>query len=163
MLAVGGLNLLYVALVALLLWPMGRAVLAFSLAKGYGVFWAVLWISVMLLSTAENILRIDPETHYRSYVSVNLLVSAFLVAGWSAFAALTVHSSVDDAPVWAASVLYVIGFLSSYISFAVSTAFYSGSVYKVVNLPLALVSYLGFAVWPSLARAVYGWLFALFE
>ncbi len=146
MLIAPGLNLLFVALTALGLWPMGRAALAFSLGKGYAVFWIVVWASVMLLSAAERVLRLDPDTHYRSSISVNLFVSAFLVAGWSAFAALAVRGSATDAPVWVAAMLYVIGFLSSYLAFVVATAFYSGGVYKVVDLPLALVGYLGFAV-----------------
>ncbi len=161
-LIVPGLNLLFLTLIALVLWPMDRAALAYSMAKGYALLWAALWISVMLLSLVERVLRRDPETHYRSYISVNLLVSAFLVAGWSAFAAFTVGSSAAATPIWAAAVLYVIGFLSSYLAFVVATEFYSGSVYKVVNLPLALVSYLVFVAWPAAGRAVSGWFFSLF-
>ncbi len=47
--------------------------------------------------------------------------------------------------------------------FAVTTAFYCGSIYKVVDLPLALIAYLVFAAWPAAARALYGWLFTLLE
>ncbi len=93
---------------------------------------------------------------------MNLLVSAFLVAGWSAFSAHTVGSSAAAASVWAAAVLYVIGFLSSYLAFVIASEFYSGSVYKVVNLPLSLASYVVFAVWPAAGRAMYGWFFSLF-
>ena len=58
------------------------------------------------------------------------------------------HSATDSA-YWIAAVLNVIGFLSIYVAFAVVTSFYSGGVYKVVTLPLALISYLVFAAWPA--------------
>ena len=61
----------------------------------------------------------------------------------------------------AAVVLYGIGLLSSYLAFAVATSFYQGSIYKVVALPLALIAYLAFCLWPAAARAIYGWFFAL--
>ena len=41
-------------------------------------------------------------------------------------------------------------------------AFYQGTLYKFVNGPLALISYIVFAVWPALGRAIYGWFFAFF-
>jgi hypothetical protein len=40
-------------------------------------------------------------------------------------------------------------------------AFYQGMLYKFVNGPLALISYV-FAVWPPLARAIYSWFFGFF-
>jgi hypothetical protein len=41
-------------------------------------------------------------------------------------------------------------------------AFYQGTLYKMVNGPLALISYILFAEWPALARAIYGWFFSVF-
>ncbi len=161
-LTVLGLSVLFVAVAALVLWPMGRAALALSLGKGYAVFWAAVWVSVLLLGGVERALRLDPDTHYRSYVAVNLMASAFLVAGWAAFAALGARDFAAGASAWTATVLYTTGFLSSYLAFVVATAFYRGGVYKVVDLPLALAGYLVFAAWPAAGRAAYGWLFSLF-
>lgn len=39
------LNVVFVALIALLLWPLGRVNMAFRLAKGYWMFWTVLIVT----------------------------------------------------------------------------------------------------------------------
>jgi hypothetical protein len=36
------LNVLFLALIALLLWPLGRTLLALRLARGYGLLWIVI-------------------------------------------------------------------------------------------------------------------------
>ena len=156
------LNLLFLALVALLLWPLGQARLTFSLAQGYGVFWLVILISIALMSLIERLFRLSLDTHYNTYVALNLTVSALLVMGCSAFVALTLRSFAAGAPLWLAAILYGIGFLSSYVNFMVATSFYKEGIYKVVNLPLAPVSYLVFALWPAAGWVLYGWFFVLF-
>jgi hypothetical protein len=156
------LNALFLALTALLLWPLGRAALALRLAKGYWVFWIVIQLSAVLLILFRRVFRIDLDTHFDAYVISALAVCSFLQAGWSAFAALTVRSFAADASAWVASGLYFAGFLSSYVAFAALSAFYEGSLYRLINLPLALVSFILFAAWPAAARALYGWFFGLF-
>ena len=102
------------------------------------------------------------DTHYKVYVGLNLVVSAVLVVGWSAFGALAVGRAAAGSTVWLAGVLYLVGGLASYVAFIVETAFYKGGLYKVVTLPLALVSYLFFSVWPTVGWILYGWFFEFF-
>lgn len=59
-------------------------------------------------------------------------------------------------------IVYVVGGLASYMAFVVVTAFYKGSLYKIVTLPLVMVSYVFFAVWPGPDEILYGWFFAFF-
>ncbi len=157
-----GLNLIFLALIALLLWPLGQSVLAVRLTKGYGILWVVAVLTAVLLYRVQRFFRVDADTHADAFVLSNLAHSVFLLAGWSAFAALTVHSFVAGAPVWVAALLWFVGLLASYVACTILSPFYQGIVYKMVNAPLALISFLVFAVWPASGRASYGWFFNLF-
>jgi hypothetical protein len=101
-------------------------------------------------------------THADAYVISNLCVSGFLVMSWSAFAALAVHNFVVGVPVWVQVVLYLVGCLSSFIALMVVGAFYHGHIYKLASLPVSFVSFLVFAIWPTIGHMVYGWFFDLF-
>jgi hypothetical protein len=155
------LNVVFVALAALLLWPLGRAGMALHLAKGYWVFWIVLILSATALRAAQRLLRMDIDSRFDAYVLSALAVSAFLQAGWSAFAALAVEHFAADASTGVAAVLYLIGIVSSWIAYAAVSALYMGSLYRLINLGVALVSFVVFSFWPRAAVAIYGWFFEL--
>jgi hypothetical protein len=157
------LNLLFLTLIALLLWPLDRMMLVVRLAKGYGIFWGITLITALMVERIQRVFRIDADTHFDAYVISNLSHSVFLLAGWSAFAALTVRHFDVATPVWITVILYLVGFLSSYVAFMILSSFYSGHLYKMINLPLALVSFLVFAAWPTSGRVIYGWFFDLFS
>ncbi|HEV7858055.1 MAG TPA: hypothetical protein VGO91_05455 [Pyrinomonadaceae bacterium] len=161
-LVAGILNILFLALIALLLWPLGRLMLAFRLAKGYGILWIVVCVIALLVNRIQRFFRADIYTHADAYVVSNLVVSCFLQAGWAAFAALAVHSFVAAAPVWMVVVLYLAGVISCLITYFAVSAFYQGHIYKLVSLPLALVGFIVFSAWPASGRAAYGWFFDLF-
>ena len=156
------LNTVFLVLIALVLWPIGKAAMAFNLAKGYLVFWLVTHVITALVGIIQRILRVDIYSHFDAFLISAAVVSAFLQAGWSAFAALTIQSFVVGAPIWTSIVLYVIGLLSSYVAFAIICAYYGGSFYRMVNLPLSVVSYIIFSVWPGIGRVIYGWFFDWF-
>jgi hypothetical protein len=156
------LSLFFLALVALLLWPLGKAMMAFRLAKGYGYLWAILYIASSLVSRIQEYFRVNQYDHADAYVNSNLAVSCLLQIGWSAFAALTVHGFVAGAPIWMIVILYFVGVLSCLIAYCVVSSFYQGHIYKMISLPLALVCFIVFSVWPASVRLMYGWLFELF-
>ncbi|MCA1634601.1 MAG: hypothetical protein LC802_13140 [Acidobacteria bacterium] len=156
------LNLIFLTLAWLMLWPLGRTALLIRLAWGYAVLWLVILITYALINRIQRFFRVDADSHFDAYVLSNLSHSIFLLAGWSAFAALAVRDSVGVAPAWVAVILYVVGFLSSYVAFIVLSSFYIGSIYKLLNLTVALVSFVVFAVWPAAGRVLYGWFFGLF-
>lgn len=156
------MNAVFLGVVALVLWPLGQAALAVRLAKGFWVFWVVVGESAVLLVLVRRIFRIDMDTHFDAYVISALVVSAFVQAGWSAFAALTMREAASGVSLWVAPVLYALGLLSCWIAFQIVSAFYGGSIYRTVNLVLAAAAFVLFAAWPSAARAVYGWFFNLF-
>ena len=62
------LNISFLALTALLLWPMGEALMAWRLAKGSWVFWVVLLWSSIIVLLLQRMLRVDMYSHYDAYV-----------------------------------------------------------------------------------------------
>ena len=156
------LNVVFLALIALLLWPLGKPVLAFRLAKGYGILWIVSFMTSVLVNRLHRLFRVDMYAHGDAFVLSNLAVSCLLQAGWSAFAALAVQSFVVGTPVWIVATLYLVGVLSCLIAFFAVSSFYQGHIYKMVGLPLALVGFIVFSVWPASGGVMYGWFFDLF-
>ena len=146
------LNILFLALAALLLWPLDRLRLALVLTQGYGFLWVVTPIAAVVVGRIQHWFRVNLYDHANAYVVSNLAVSCLLQVGWAAFAALAVRSFVVGIPTWSAVLLYLAGALSCLIAFFVVSAFYQGHLYKLVSLPLALVGFLIFCVWPALDR-----------
>lgn len=157
-----GLNAIFLALSALVLWPLGKLALAFRLAKGYAILWLVVFVTFLLISRLHRLFRVDIYTHADAFVLSNLAVSCFLQAGWSAFAALTIQSFLVSTPVWIVVTLYVVGVLSCLVAYFAVSSFYQGHIYKFVSLPLALIAFIVFGVWPASGRVTYGWFFDLF-
>ena len=156
------LNAVFLALTALLLWPLGRATMAFHLAKAYWIFWTAVIVTACVLVLAQRIFRMDLYSHYDAYVISGLAVSGFVQVGWSAFAAPIVHNFVVGTPIWMVVILYAVGVLSCYVACVIVAAFYMGALYKFVNLILSIVSFIVFSVWPAAGTTIYGWFFDLF-
>ena len=66
------------------------------------------------------------------------------------------------APIWIAIILYTIGVVSCWVACVIVAAFYMGSIYRMVNLALAALSFIVFSVWPKAGGVMYGWFFNLF-
>jgi hypothetical protein len=156
------LNVLFLALIALLLWIFGRAVMALHLAQGYGILWLATLLTAVLFGRIQSYFRVNLYDHSNVYLASNLFASILLQAGWAAFAALTVRSFVNDAAGWMIVVLHLIGTLSCIIAYFTVSSFYQGHFYRFVSFPLALVSFLVFSIWPASGRLLYGWFFDLF-
>ena len=156
------LCILFFALSALVLWPLGRATMTYRLMKGYWLFCIALYATSIAVVVVQRTFRVDIDSHFDAYIISGLAVSGFLQAGWSAFAALTIHNFTAGAPVWVVVVLYVVGFLSCYVAFTVVSTLYVGSLYRQTNVLLAFASFVIFSVWPAGGRAIYGWFFDLF-
>jgi hypothetical protein len=156
------LNVAFGLVVALVLWPMGRVGLAWRLAQGYWIFWIVVIVVACLLALAHRIFRMDLYSRANAYVITGLVTGGLLQIGWSAFVAPVIYGSVREESVWVAIILYAIGLVSCWIAAVIVAAFYLGTLYRMVNLALALASFVVFSVWPAAGVATYGWLFELF-
>lgn len=153
---------LFLAVAALLLWPFDRLALVIQLAKGYGFFWVALWITAALAGLFQRWFRMNLYDRSTAYVITGLSLGALVQMGWSAFAALTVRGFVAEGSFWAVAVLYLVGALSCVAAFYAVSSLYQGAIYRLVNLPLALVSFLVFSLWPGVGGALYGRFFRLF-
>jgi hypothetical protein len=61
------LNIVFVALIALLLWPLGRVNMAVRLAKGYWMFWTVLIATSAVLALVQSYFRIDLYDRHNAF------------------------------------------------------------------------------------------------
>jgi hypothetical protein len=156
------LNAGFLVVITLALWAAGRVRFAASLAIGYSVFWPVVIIVSGLQRIILRRLRIDTDSNFDAFLISNAAVSAILLIGWSAFAALSAGVYSTGLSLWKAGMVYLFGSLSSWFGFNVVAPFYSGSFYRTINAPLSVLSFAVFAFWPAAARLLFGWFFGLF-
>ena len=156
------LNAVFLVVTALLLWPLGRATMALRLAKGYWIFWTGVIVTASVLALLHRIFRMVLYERFNAYVITGLIVSGFVQVGWGAFAAPVIHSFVADTPVWMTVILYAVGVFSCWVASVIVAAFYMGTLYRMANLLLAILSFIVFSIWPTAGGAIYGWFFDLF-
>ena len=156
------LNAVFLVLIVLLLWPLGKATMALSLAKGYWIFWTAVIVTACVLALLQRIFRMNLYDHFDAYVITGLIFSGFVQVGWSAFATPVIHNFAADAPIWMVIILYAIGVLSCWVATVIVAAFFMGSLYRTVNPILAIISFIVFSVWPAAGSVIYGWFFDLF-
>lgn len=156
------LNIAFIGVALLVLWPFGHSYTAWRIAKGYWIFWTALIVTSVLMALAQRIFRMDLYEHFDAYVISGLVVSGFIQLGWSAFVAPIIRLSIAGTSVWEAIVLYTVGVLSCYVASVVVGAYYMGSLYRLVNSGLAILSFVLFSVWPRAGTTIYGWFLDLF-
>jgi hypothetical protein len=155
------LNIFFLALITLILWPLGKASFAWHLAKGYWVFWTVVIMSSAVLALVQRLFRMDLYSRFDAYVISGVALSGIIQLGWSAFVALAIRGSIPNMSVWMAVVVILAGVVSSYVAAVIVGAYYAGGLYRMVNLLLAIFSFIVFTIWPALGAALYGWFFDL--
>lgn len=155
------LNILFLALTALLLWPFGKAGTAWRLTKGYWIFWTVLIVTSALMVVAQRLFRMDLYTRLDAYIISALIVSGFLQVGWSAYAAPVIRNTAAGSPILATIIVYAVGVVSSYVAAVIVGAYYTGGLYRMANSALAILTFIVFSIWPAAGLAIYGWFFNL--
>lgn len=157
-----GASVLFLALSALLLWPVDRAPLAWHLFKGYCLFLILLSTTFWVMQLSVRVFRVETNPSDKRYLVTSLALGAFLQVGWAAFAALAVNHFIAGSPTWLVVALWIIGFVSTYVALVWAGLFYQGEIYKFVNGPLGIVSYVVFAMWPFVGHMLFGWFLKLF-
>jgi hypothetical protein len=150
------LVVLSVAAVALL--PLGRAALLWQIVRAFMLLWGVMLMSAWALQRVQELLRVVDDPPSDAYVLSNLAVGAALLVAWTGCTALLIRESATGAPVWVAAILHAIGFVASHAAYSTLTVIYGGTIYRTVNLFVALGGFVLFAAWPPAARALFGWL-----
>ncbi len=149
--------LIVLVVCALILLPLGKVRLAWELAQAIGLLWLGVMITLWVLQRVQSLLRVVDDPPSDAYVLSNLAVSAGILFIWTAHLALLVREFIPGAPWWTTAVLYFIGLLAAHTGFSSVAAFYGGTIYRTVNLFVALGGYLLFSLWPAAARVVGGW------
>jgi len=75
------MNVVFLVLIILLLWPLGRPQLAFRLAKGYLVLWVLTGLAALLGIRIQEYCRVNIYDRPNAYVISNLAVSCFIQVG----------------------------------------------------------------------------------
>lgn len=156
-----GINLLFLGLMTLLLWPLGRLAFAGQLAWGFLGLWIFLLLVATLHGWIERWLRIDMYRNYNLYVLINLSVSLWLILGWSTYAAQLANPYLASAAGWRVGAFFTVGLLSSYVGSLVVTLVYRGTIYQLMSIPAALLGFILFVLWPASGQFLYGWFFNL--
>jgi len=151
--------LLFLLLTTLILWPLSKLAIALLFAKGYGVLLVLLIAVTLLDAVIRQVFRIDEDSHFDLYVLYGSIFSGTLQIGWSAFAAIAVHNVIAGVPIWGLIILFLLGFLSCYVAASFIAVFFSGKIYQILNLILAVISFVVFAIWPASAQWLFGWFF----
>jgi hypothetical protein len=149
--------LIVLAVSALLLLPLGKVRLAWELAQAVGLLWLGVMISLWVLQRVQSLLRVVDDPPSDAYVLSNLAVSGGILFIWTAHLALLVREFAQGAPWWTAALVYFIGLAGSQTGYSSVSAFYGGTIYRTVNLFVALGGYVLFSLWPAAARVVGGW------
>jgi hypothetical protein len=156
------LNLMFLAVAAALLLPIGEGRMLLRLLAGYWVLWGVLGIITAVTVVIIRRFRVDTDRMSDAYLLSNLAPGAVVTACWAAFAALLAGSAAAGEPLWAAVIVYAVGLVASWIAFTVVSTIYQGTLYRDVNLPVALGGFALFAAWPAAARFAIGWFLRIF-
>jgi hypothetical protein len=139
-------NITFLAIIGLILWPVHKATLAFRFAYAYPIFWVVTFLTSALVNWIQRLFRVNIYDHSNAFVISNLAVSCLLQLAWSLFAAVAVYRTIAGASTFAILMLYLVGGLSCLVSYFVVSSFYQGAVYRLISLPLALLSFVGFSI-----------------
>ncbi|HEU0299811.1 MAG TPA: hypothetical protein VFR37_10160 [Longimicrobium sp.] len=149
--------LIVLVVCALILLPLGRVRLAWELAQAIGLLWLGVMLTLWVLQQAQSLLRVVDDPPSDAYVLSNLFVSGAVLFTWTAHLALLIREFARGAPTWTAAVLYFIGLLASHTGFSSVAGFYGGTIYRTMNLFVALGGYVLFSIWPAAARVMGGW------
>lgn len=156
------LNIVFLGLATLILLAFDRLSLALLFAKGYGVLWLLLFGTVIILTQIHRFFRINLYDHSDAFVISNLVMSCLLQIGWAAFAAQAVQNFTPGMSMWVVGISYTITFLSCLIAFFAVSSFYQGTIYRLISLPITIISFSVFSLWPASGRWLFGWFFELF-
>jgi hypothetical protein len=154
--ALAVLAYLSVALLATLM--LGRIELAWVLAKGFLMLWVFLYLEQIVQAIVQKTFHLS-ELEHLGVVLFNLFLTVGFCLAWSAFLALEVTRAANG---WlGVGVLHLLGLVGAWLGFGVITSFFTGTLYRMTGLAVAVLGYGGFAIFPASAQDIFGWFFAL--
>lgn len=128
-------TVIFLALCALALGPMGKLAFAAHLAKGFLALWLALKAVELVSGALMRLLKINMHDRWQVYVGAGLITGALAQAGWGAYVA----AAARVGPMELAA-----GFVSCYAAHVVLSTVYTGSVYRLVNALVGAASFILF-------------------
>ena len=156
------INLVFLIIVTLILWPMGKIQLSFQLGKGFIVFWLITLVSIVVVAAIQRRLRMSIYEHFTAFVISNLIHGLILLSCLAAFVSIAIHNATESGAFVVTVLLWIVGVLSCAVAHLILTTFHKGTIYALSNFVVTIVSFAVFGIWPALAQKTYGWLFDLF-
>jgi hypothetical protein len=154
--------LAYLLVALLVTLVLGRVELAWVLTKGFLLLWVLLFVEQAVQSFVQRVLRLSELEHW-GLVLFNLLLTLVLCLAWSAFVSLEVTRAVADMGWLGIGVLHLLGLIGAWLGFGAITSFFTGTLYRMTGLAVAVLGYVGFAIFPNLAQGICGWFVALWQ
>lgn len=151
-------NVAILVVLAVILLPLRHWGLLWEITRAFMVLWGILLLASSLVLVLQRVLRVEDDPPSDAYVLSNLAVGVVLLVAWGGYTALLIRGSAAGAAWWVAVLLHVAGVLAAHAAFSDVSAIYGGSLYRRVNLVVAMGAFALFAAWPPAARALFGWL-----
>lgn len=142
------LNVIYVGIFGLTHYFLGSHLDLYAVVYDNVLLWVLLFVSIQVVSLLCKVFRWSNDATVPLIINVFIVIILLLLSGL--LLAWYTQASFEALGTWQRGVLHVLGFLYAYLMFAVVTSFYTGSIFKLVGLAVALLSYLVFAFFPAL-------------
>lgn len=143
-----GLNLFFLLIISIVLWLTNNSFLIAKYVYAYGILWISLFVLMSILAILGRF-NFDEESSFSKYVIFNTIVSSTLLISWSIFNVFYINIACEDQKTIIDFVLYFIGILATYSSYALVSTFYNGRIYKKFGFPVSILSYLILIFIPS--------------
>jgi len=152
------INLLFLAVISLMFWPLQKLISLIKLAKGFGLLWILSSVIAVILVGFQRLFRLNIYNRVNLYILSTMSVNLLLQCGWAAFAALILQNDTAPNPLWIELIMHGIGLVSCLIAFWVVSAFYHPGAFKLLSLLIPILSFIVFSIWPGVVEKIFQWM-----
>ncbi len=152
LLIASALCVVFFLVAGILLWFAGQSVFFWQLAGGFVLFTLGVLAVALIGTLIQSIARINMYDRTNTYIGLNVILSALPMLIWTAYAAHLASGAVNGFGMLSAAATHLIGFLSCYAAHTMVHSQFRGTIYAMITLPIGLLGYALFAVFPWLAR-----------
>lgn len=136
----------------IVLWLAGQSVFFWQLAGGFVLFTLGVLAIALIARLIYGVARINMYDRANAYVALNIVLSVLPMLIWTAYAAHLASGAVNGFGLMSAAATHLTGALSCYAAHTMVHSQFRGTIYALVTLPIGLVGYALFAVFPWMAR-----------
>lgn len=149
-----GLCAVFFLVAGILLLFAGQSVFFWQLAGGFVLFTLGVLAIALVGTLIQSVARINMYDRTNTYIGMNIVLSALPILIWTAYAAQLASGAVNGFGLLSAAATHATGFLSCYAAHTMLHSQFRGTIYAMITLPIGLLGYVLFAVFPWMARAL---------